>query len=240
MQIEDKVLERIRAHAAEMSPVECCGLVIIEKGRQRYVPCSNIAEAALDRFTIDPMEYADAEDRGEIVFVVHSHPFASPEPSELDRVSCGKGKIPWLIVNHPVGHYTVLEPAGYEPPLIGRSFFHGVLDCYALVKDYYRQECGIELPEPVREDDWWHKGQNLYVDNYEQNGFVRVSGPPQKHDLFLMQIRSPVPNHAAIYLGDEMILHHCHGRLSSRDIYGGYWQEATVQHIRHRNFINAA
>lgn len=233
------VLDSIRAHAAEMAPRECCGLIIIERGRQRYVPCSNIADAAEDRFTIAPMEYADAEDRGEIVMVVHSHPFTSPEPSELDLLSCSRGNLPWLIVNHPLGHFTITEPNNYAPPLIGRNFYHGVLDCYALVKDYYASECGIQLPEPVREDDWWHKGQNLYLDNYEKNGFERVFDEPRKHDLFLMQIRSPVPNHAAIYLGDEVILHHLHGRLSSRDVYGGFWQKATTHHIRHKELSNA-
>jgi cell wall-associated NlpC family hydrolase len=58
-----------------------------------------------------------------------------------------------------------------------------------------------------------------------------------KGDLILMQIRSRnrVPNHAAIYLGDGMMLHHLHSRLSSRDIYGGYWQEVTRSIWRHRD-----
>jgi hypothetical protein len=47
-------------------------------------------------------------------------------------------------------------------------------------------------------------------------------------DCFLMQVASPVPNHAAVYLGDGLILHHLQGRLSSRDVYGGYWQKVTT------------
>ena len=58
-----------------------------------------------------------------------------------------------------------------------------------------------------------------------------------RSDVILMQIRSQngVPNHAAIYLGDGLILHHLHGRLSSRDIYGGYWQEVTRHILRYKN-----
>jgi cell wall-associated NlpC family hydrolase len=42
------------------------------------------------------------------------------------------------------------------------------------------------------------------------------------------------PNHIAVYIGNEMILHHGHGRLSRRDIYGGFWQKHTTHHLRHK------
>ena len=48
-----------------------------------------------------------------------------------------------------------------------------------------------------------------------------------------MQVASPVPNHAAVYLGDGLILHHLQGRLSSRDVYGGYWQKITTHILRY-------
>ena len=32
----------------------------------------------------------------------------------------------------------------------------------------------------------------------------------------------------AVYLGDGMILHHLYGRLSSRDVWGGYYQHVTT------------
>jgi len=50
-----------------------------------------------------------------------------------------------------------------------------------------------------------------------------------------MQIRSKngVPNHAGIYLGDGLMLHHMYGRLSRKDTYGGYWREMTRGVARH-------
>jgi cell wall-associated NlpC family hydrolase len=48
-----------------------------------------------------------------------------------------------------------------------------------------------------------------------------------------MQVASPVPNHASVYLGDGLILHHLQGRLSSRDVYGGYWQKVSTHALRH-------
>jgi cell wall-associated NlpC family hydrolase len=55
----------------------------------------------------------------------------------------------------------------------------------------------------------------------------------QPGDAILMSIETSGLNHVAIYLGDQMILHHLRGRLSSRDIYGGYWINATGKVLRH-------
>ena len=57
----------------------------------------------------------------------------------------------------------------------------------------------------------------------------------QPGDLILMQLSSPLPNHAAIYLGDQLILHHVQQRLSSRDVYGGYYGKSTACALRHES-----
>jgi len=51
--------------------------------------------------------------------------------------------------------------------------------------------------------------------------------------VIVMQVRAPVPNHAGVYIGDGLMLHHLYNRLSSRDVYGGYWQECTRIVLRH-------
>lgn len=52
---------------------------------------------------------------------------------------------------------------------IGRKFVHGSTDCYSLVRDFYKNEFGIELTDYARAEFWWNKGQNLYMDNF-RNG----------------------------------------------------------------------
>lgn len=230
----DHLKEEIFAHAAKESPRECCGLVVVIKGRSRYWPCQNLA-IGTEHFELSPEDYAAAEDAGEIVAVVHSHPFANCAPSEADRVACERSKLRWHIVGYPTNTWSEISPTGYKTPLVGRVFAHGVLDCYALVRDYYAETLSIELPDFPRRDGWWQKGsngeppQNLYLDNFEKAGFVRALREPQLHDVLLMQVQADVPNHAAIYLGNETILHHLHSRLSSRDAYGGYWAKHTTQ-----------
>jgi proteasome lid subunit RPN8/RPN11 len=233
------ILPALRRHAGERAPAECCGLAVVIKGRLRYVRCRNRAPDGELLFEIAPEDWAAAEDKGEIVAVCHSHVFAAPTPSMADLVGCEKSGLPWLIVNHPVGTHTVTMPSGYRAPLVGRPFVHGVLDCYSLARDYYREALGLELPDFARQDEWWLKGEDLYRQNFEACGFVRMGGGDftalKPHDGLLMQVASPVPNHAAVVTPEGTILQHSYGRLSSRDIYGGYWRAATTHVLRHRS-----
>lgn len=212
-------------------PREACGLVVVRKGREVYRPCRNLAVRD-DNFVLCPNDYEAAEAEGEIVGIVHSHPYAPPEPSQADLVACEATALPWHIVNAPTGQWHTFTPSGYTAPLVGRVFSHGVLDCYALIRDWYAQERGIDLPDFDRRDGWWERGENLYLENFAAVGFEPVD-ELQDGDSMLMQISSPVPNHAAIYLGDDMILHHLQGRLSSRDVYGGYWRKNTTHILRY-------
>lgn len=236
MNLPDNILADIRAHAARDYPRESCGLVVIWKGRMRYVPVRNIAERN-EHFVMHPQDQADAEDLGEVVLVVHSHPDLPPMPSQADLVECEKSGLPWLIVNWPTGAVHQFSPSGYVAPLYGRVFSHGVLDCYSFIQDYYRQELGIELPDFERQDEWWLKGQNLYLEGFTAAGFEKVSGPMRAHDGLLMRVSAPVPNHGAVYLGDGRIGHHQMSRLSSRDIFGGWYEKVTVAVLRHRSLM---
>lgn len=241
-------LAAIAKHAVADYPNEACGLLIVRKGRQKYIPCRNIHPEPAEAFVISPEDRADAEDIGEIVAVIHTHPNASPEPSQADRVQCEAWSVPWYIFNvHSeagqvhIGGCTYTEPCGYIAPLVGRKFYFGVLDCYTLIRDYYKMTYDLLLPDFEREDGFWRKGQELYLENFRKAGFEQViDGSLQPGDGVLMQIRdagSPnceVTNHAGIYLGDDWILHHLMGRLSSRDVYSGHYHQCTRMIVRHK------
>lgn len=235
--MNEKTRQDLFAHAEREFPRECCGLVVIVRGKERYIPCRNIAESD-QHFAIHPEDYAAAEDLGEITAIAHSHCNLPPFPSQPDLVGCERSGKPWVIVSWPTKQIYTFEPTGYKAPLVGREFHHGVLDCFALCRDYYRETLGIELPDYEREYEWWLKGQNLYLDHFQEAGFVRVDpASMRKHDGILMQVASPVPNHAAVYLGDNTILQHVMHRLSSRDIYGGWYRKCTVEVVRHKDLM---
>lgn len=235
-----ETIEAIHRHAEKDFPRESCGLLVIVRGREKYVPCRNLA-GNTDHFVMASEDYANAEMQGEIVGVVHSHPNVPAVPSEADKTACEASGLVWHIVSVSdrsgevkAGDIVTFEPCGYEAPLVGRPFSHGINDCYQLVRDWYRRERGIELKNFARTDGWWDRGENLYLKHYAEAGFFLAEGEPEEGDMIVMQIRSSQPNHAAVYLGDNLILHHLYGRLSSRDVYGGYWKDVTRMIMRHK------
>ena len=236
MNLSERLKAEILAHAKAEDPRECCGLIAVVKGRRRYIPCRNIAATPDEHFILDPADYVAAEDQGEIVAVVHSHPTTQPTPSPADRISCNATGLPWVIVNPKIDAWGGCEPEHFELPYVGREFVFGVVDCYTLVRDWYAREWGLELADFPRRDRFWERGENLYVDNYASQGFRRIDFTELAYgDLLLMQLGSPLPNHAAIYLGDQQILHHIQGRLSSRDVLGGYYVKNTAMVLRHES-----
>jgi proteasome lid subunit RPN8/RPN11 len=244
--MESTTFKAIAAHAESMYPRECCGLVIVSNGREQYVQCRNTA-VGNEHFILPAEDYAEAESHGEIIAVVHSHPDVPAAPSQADKVSCEASGLAWHIIRVDVvggaptaGELATFEPNGYAAPLVGRVFSHGVLDCYQLIVDWYRQERSVVLKYFSRGDNWWNDGSSdLYTTGFSEAGFVKIKDgeQPLVGDVILMQIRSNngVPNHAGIYIGDGKLLHHLYGRLSSRDIYGGYYQDVTRAILRYHN-----
>lgn len=221
--------QHILAHAAECAPQESCGFVIDKQGSLHYMPCQNIALQPDDYFEISPDDWLKAHEAGELVALVHSHPDGLPVLSEADRMVQRRTALPWwLVCNHQIYKFRNMAP------LIGREFEHGVMDCLTLFRDAYHL-AGIEIPDYFREDDWWKTSQDLYLENMEKNHFYRVTNV-QPGDVILVCLGSEKANHAAIYCGDQQVLHHCPQRLSKRDTYGGYWLNYTHSIWRHKQW----
>ncbi|MEM5371962.1 Mov34/MPN/PAD-1 family protein [Paraburkholderia azotifigens] len=239
--IDHLTRQAIEAHALRCYPRECCGLVV----DGRYIPCRNVATNPLCDFVIDAADYVVAEDLGIIEAVIHSHPDKSALPSIADLVACEADCAPrWIIVGISMGPCGPSVSGWHEfgrsedgAPLIGCEFAHGSTDCYGLIRRYYKAALQIALPDFERRPKWWEDGQsNLYVDHYVEAGFrdTGVTGPIQPGDVLLMRIASAVPNHAAVYIGGDEILHHLWGQLSRREALPRY-RNCVTHVLRHRN-----
>ena len=227
------------AHAESKEGEESCGLLVSTNSSLSFIPCTNISEYPQNTFGIDPRDYAKAEDRGTIEMVVHNHVLSSSKPSEADKVSCNISGLPWLILSLPNRSETLVLPNDEVLPYEGRPFFHQLLDCWSLVVDYYIRELNIEVPNFQRQDNWWNKGQSLYIDLAGEAGFDIVHTEDLKvHDVIIMQVGAEVPNHGAVYLGNNIILHHMSGRPSCKAVYGGFWEKNTWGVLRHKSLMS--
>lgn len=203
-------------HAEHEHPHESCGLII----DGRYMARLNVHPDPRHAFAMRRMDKLDAAAEG----VVHSHTAPAPAaPSEADMRCCQSWAIPWAIV--PVdgagaaGQPFVWGRGAPIPPLIDRPYRHGVTDCYSVIRDWWRLERDVELPDYPRTFAWWEGPAGARADLYERHwadlGFREVSpADAEVGDCLLMQVRAPVPNHAAVLVEPGVILHHPGGSLA--------------------------
>ena len=236
--------DEIRAHALEEAggsmPRECCGLIVRKGQKQQVVRCRNVSTEPHHTFLMPPEDFRKAEEIGPLLACYHSHVFDSAAPSDGDKTVSEANKLPFLIYSTMTDMWDYYAPCGWRAKLEGRPFFHGILDCYTLMKDYYDEVLGIQLEDFHREDDWWKSGpnqKNLYLQHAESQGFVQVKPPIHVHDIILMYWLADVPNHAAVYCEPGLILHHPPGHLSHKVCYGGFYMEHTHGIYRHRSLL---
>ena len=222
-------------HAKDQDPKEAVGLLLNVKGKQRYYPCQNLAITNHQEFILNPEDYVKADNLGEIIGIVHSHPITPPTPSQADRISCEHSNLPWYIVNPKTEQWAELQPEGYKPELCGRPWVWGVTDCWSLVRDWYKQEKNIELIDYERSITPQEFLENPLFEKYAENtGFRELANDEalKKGDVLLMSILHPTLNHVAIFLGD-MVLHHLADRLSCREPYSEWLLKCTGKRYRY-------
>ena len=227
--------EAALAHAKDQDPKESCGLLLNIKGKKRYYPCRNLSMTAFQCFIIDPEDYIRADNTGDIIAVIHSHPVTPPVPSQSDKVACEQSGLVWHIVNPKTESWGYLEPTGYKAPILGREWAWGVTDCYTLVRDWYKEKLNINLID-------WHRPTTLEEFNKnpmfekcaEETGFRELRSDEKliNGDLLFMSILSNNLNHVAIFV-DGDVLHHLTDRLSCIEPYSEWLLKCTGKRLRY-------
>lgn len=210
------------AHALAEYPKEAVGLVVDGHVQNlcvfgTFVPLRNVHENPTEHYRIPKSAiefYA-----GRITALWHSHPDEAPAPSAHDMITQMNWKVPSIIVSTDGSN--CLEPFAWGDelgilPLENRIFRSGVTDCVAAIRDHFRLNLGITWKDTPRDWGWWNRGQNLYIESYGPAGFhrLRANSPEellsvvQPNDVFMLAMRSNVPNHGGVYLGDGLIYHH--------------------------------
>lgn len=237
MELTDRVRAAALDHARDEYPREACGLVLLKHGKLRYWPCQNLASEPEQMFVINPDDWVAAEDtNAQVVWVIHSHPRTSPEPSQADRVACEAWGLPWAICNPQTGGWGECRPVGYRAPLLGREWVWGVTDCWALVRDWYQDVLKIELRDwerPISVHDF--NQDPMFSKCFAETGFreLKPDEDLKVGDLVVMSIAAPTLNHIGVYVGKQQILHHLAGRLSCVDMFGGWLLDSCGMRLRY-------
>ena len=221
----------IKSHAMKVYPEEAVG--IIENGQ--YVELDNLSKKPYEDVRLsdeDLIRVANSQ------LFFHSHPDGIPCPSEADMIYQQQLGIPFAIVTLPDYDVFVFGDTLEKQPLIGRGFRHGVHDCYALMRDWYQINRGIDVMNKPRGWEWWREeGKSLYLDNLQEAGFrlLPLSEANETGDVLLFNFHFKIPMHGALVMEDKhLILHHACGskgldrtRLSRMDLRSRYWRFAT-------------
>lgn len=184
---------------------------------------------------------------GAIDAFIHSHPYSAASIQVDSRYQpqwpTHRDMEVWIALNRRFGivatdgtgcSETLWLDDTKRAPLQGREFVHGVQDCYSLIRDYYKSELSIDLPNFPRGWDWWNMGGNLYLDGFPKAGFHEI---PRDEalvgDVLLYQVGTRTPNHASVIIGPNGILHHLIDRVS-RVEQRSKWQRCEVLALRHK------
>ena len=114
--------EQALHHAKTLLPDESCGLVIDKNGKQEYYPCKNIAIEGANSFTIDPEDWAAAEETGTVLYICHSHPNGDLTASEEDIKNCDFLGLSWFIFDPENDECIELKPKKHKPMLSKDKF----------------------------------------------------------------------------------------------------------------------
>lgn len=233
------ILAAIMAHAMEDPTHESCGLITAAG----YEPQPNIHETPETHFRMG-QDAAARIAAGEVLALTHSHTEQGyPYPSVEDQRQAMAMSIPWglCIIEHGAPQTPFFWGEGVpRPPLMPRNFRWGPScsdgggDCFALVRDWYAEHMALELPEIPRDENWDEDIGNAYVEGWKREGFRPAPFEDLRQgDALLMAINGPAsrPNHAAIYLGGDMMLHILRNRLAERAPMG-FWRPSIIMALR--------
>ena len=231
--VEQEAIE----HAKEQFPKESVGIVVDD----RYIPLDNNHQNPTNDFKVDVGDYLKY---GDVQAVIHSHPHLGDivprlYPSELDMRTQMSMAVPWGIICCDKERSYPIQWFGDQVPIkefIARPFIHGIYDCYALIRDYYRKEHNLVIKDYPREWNWWATGNvHMYRDLFFDAGFKEIPlSQIREGDGFLATLgrhalRNNVVNHGGVYIGNDLILHHKSGdyaydttRPSSRECIQRY------------------
>ena len=198
-------------HAKACWPFEACGAIVNDV----FIPFDNVAEDPTRDFQISDPAYFDFYEGGMVECLVHSH-IDNNAASVLDQNQQRCTDIPWMIIN--LRQRSVMDCIVFgessPPPIYGRPFFFGALDCLTLTRDYILVETGFEIPTPAHEFEFFMRGKSD-LETMDLPMAEVHDKSLEKNDIMLYDVGGfGCINHIGVYLGAGEVLHHFLNRVS--------------------------
>jgi len=232
------VKKEIIKHARSELPNECCGFLVQKTDEMVVFRCVNSSSLKNKHFKISAKEYLNAATLGEIISVYHSHIGDNNDFSEHDKVQSEAQNIRYLLYHVKTNQFKEYIPKGKKIDLIGRNFEVGVNDCFSLCLDYYEVEHDIKISKRWKDHSFSVNYSNiwLYEKNFKKEGFFEVDKKKIKKGdgLIINKYGEEFPSHAAIYIGNDCILHHPENGFSCIEEYSPSLKKRTVIALRNK------
>lgn len=121
--------------------------------------------------------------------------------------------------------------------LLGKPHEFGGPDCFSLVRDFFKDNFDITIRNYARPQNWDADAVDLIGHAWEREGFLPVENwnirKLRPADVLVMAVGSGNPNHFAIYIGENKIIHHLGNRLATEEILRDFWTNSTLWVLRH-------
>lgn len=208
--LNTKLKQEIRQHAFKNKDKEVCGLIIDNNGIKQTFPCDNVSQDDhSNSFLINPKNFIAASRNGDIKGFYHSHPDEEPILSDADKNNAKQHNLHSIVYSVKSNKFIEYHPEFTKVNYIGRYLEINKNDCYSLVRDYYQNELGINLPNFDRSGgEWYKKVPKDILNNFKELGFKEVNYEnKEKHDLLIFKHpKYKTLCDFSIYLGSNYIL----------------------------------
>jgi proteasome lid subunit RPN8/RPN11 len=211
---KEQVPEAIE-HAKDEFPNESCGCII----DGFYEPFKNKSPSPEDSFLIQSDRFNRYYIEGRVECIIHSHnnyPYASVEDQDQQK----EMEVPFGIINLVNKSVKNVVFWGDQLPiqdLIGRPFFWGVWDCWALVRDAIRIKYNINTPNPSRDYGFWFKTISMfekYIEGDFPFDYVDLRDIEPGDCLLYNMHGTKYLNHVAMMAENNKVLHHFENQIS--------------------------
>lgn len=230
--IDNKIKRFIKNHALENLSEEICGFVVEDKNEIICIKCANAAENKSIDFQISLEDYLNAKSLYNILYIYHSHVDDSDDFSEKDKLYSNEICINYILYHLKSDTFKVYESKDLGRKYIGRFYKHKKYDCFTLIKDYCKQELNIDLKYDTDFFDNASTDVNVLEEvekYYSGNNFTKILDQNlKKNDILLLNGVNKTPNHFAVYLDDNKILHQPINSFSRIDNYCNFYKRNTV------------